>query len=193
MRKTLLMVPVLSLLSFQAHASPLSDLLIGASLLITGGLCDGQRGRAASAKDEAQKQFQDHNNKAIIADENAFYYLGAAEWEFIINGNTANYQTLLAQANNFNTQFNNESAAASDFSGTAEGEQNRERWFKGASVVSYSAGGFLILKGAWGYWKARSPRKQEEDEFDSWSKSFNFSPTRDMAGAQISYQVRFGS
>lgn len=184
-----MIIGILFMLAFYGNiqASPLSDFIIGAVLMVNGGIFEGLRAQAASDRDDAnQKEVAQLNGwQADLVTAN--YFKGAADWELIKSGNTVAYQSFY---NNFTFYFSRsqvELSSASGFSGTASDDNNKENLYKGVSLTSFGIGSFFIIKSAFTYLYRRSHTQTAQK-----AKGYEWvmAPASGMNGASVLLKVR---
>jgi len=173
-----------------AMASPLTDAIIGVVFLGTGGVLEGLRAGAKSDREETEKKAVDHLTKAIIADENAMYYLGAANWEFINFGNTASYRSLYNTSITYGIVANREASDGSRFATESEDHQDKQNLYKGVSLTAFGIGSVFMVKAAITYMIDRNETASAPKKYQ-WAKNLDIVPTNDLSGAKVQWEHRF--
>lgn len=188
--KKLMVVLALSLMTSRAWCSPLSDLIIGVAFMGIGGVFEIQRSSAKGSREDDEKKATAHAIAAVQADENAFYYLGAANWERTLSGQSSTYFIFLNTANSYNATALSEIGQSSTLSSSAGDNRDKQNLYKGISLTSFGVGGAFIIKAAVTYALGRHQTMAQARKYE-WVKSFDMFPTPKLDGARLTYTRKF--
>ena len=184
-----------------SFASPLIDVLTGSAFLLAGGAFEIKRSDAKEKREESenaaaiQSSFAANNLiKYIDAFGNAQYFYGAADLEEFQNGKTAIFSALVSegiswdlQADSYLRQGSSYANQASAFFDDADNHRDDENLYKGVSLTSFAAGGFFLVKGAWGYLRSPAISPVAQIKQPHWTKNFHVAPTARYDGIQLAW------
>lgn len=183
MKKTIIAVALMGM-TVTCQASPLADFVIGVTFLGVGGGFELLRNQTAKDKEDDDKKAGDAAISTLQHDEAASYFQGAADWEFIQNGNTSSYRSFSDTAASHRGSALRFLAETNRFAESASDHRDKEKIYKGVSLTSFGVGGAFIIKSAVTYLIQRNQTASLEKKY-KWVRNFEFKPTRQMDGAEL--------